>query len=1001
MPNKFTGPHPKFVIPSVLKYELTRPSLIEEIEQSADFTLLVLTAPIGFGKTTTLAQWARATRSRVAWLNLDSEDEDPSQLARSLSSSIKAAEPLLKLEKFETARGLQSPEASAFALAEDLNTSASNLRIIVDQAQHLGPEAAHWMELFCTNLAEGHQLILSGYTEPKLRLGRLITQGRVRAINPKHLEFSLEEAKVFLASHGYQGDPMEAYQWLEGWPAGLAMIAQEAHTKVPPEKLVDEMLDTLETPLQEVLPELSVLEVWSETEAESFGVSLPEGWLERVRDSGLPMTPLGGGVYRPHTLLLRALDARLCKRPARRKELHRQAALMAEQAGNSLTSIQHYLAAKCFDDARRLAEQVVARLEARSEFRLVRQVLEAFPKNQLSDKLQDALAVAYIYSGETQRTETLMQKLYANGIFQRRGYFSLGLVAARKGDTSQALGLFEQGLAQGGNDLLENRLRRNVAHSLVKLGLWERAIVEAERCVKWAAQAGDSLELAKSRRLLVWPLASQRRFEEAESTLLRALRVYQEEHLIFDQISVYNDLAELCRLTNRPQEALQHVERALALPGAEDSLNFQIIVETKADCYIWLNEFALARDNLLLALERNVLRYLAVEQRVLYKLAEVCCRLGDLEAAENWVLQARAVPLQPQDSTNGVVHFYEGIFHFFTGQLQGARKHFEAALARPLQRDRQARSHLYLAEIARLEGHLEHLHVQQLRQAIEQLGNAGVLAVDGAALGKTLEELLALGLPKKYFEMAQAGSLRVDATPTRLRMYLSTLGEFAVKIEGRPVAITHSKAREILVWLALNGKGSRGQIVDALWDGSDDYRHIDYFKISVRRLRSALASHPLVDFDPVPFEGGLYRLGDRLEVQVDVVELERLLALGSAEDLEMALKVYRGTFLPEVEAGWVELIRTRALDAALAAAASLGEMLAKDNPTQAAWAFQKLVELDPLAEASYIKLLRVLRRLGDHPRAKLVFHSLVRMLADEYGADPDPAVVREFGDLVE
>lgn len=105
--------------------------------------------------------------------------------------------------------------------------------------------------------------------------------------------------------------------------------------------------------------------------------------------------------------------------------------------------------------------------------------------------------------------------------------------------------------------------------------------------------------------------------------------------------------------------------------------------------------------------------------------------------------------------------------------------------------------------------------------------------------------------------------------------------------------------------------------------------------------------------------------------------------------------------MPEVEAGWVEPIRTRALDAALAAAASLGEMLAEDNPTQAAWAFQKLVELDPLAEASYIKLLRVLRRLGDHPRAKLVFRSLVRMLADEYGADPDPAVVREFGDLVE
>ncbi|WP_299430170.1 hypothetical protein [uncultured Meiothermus sp.] len=411
----------KFSIPQALRGELTRSSLIEEIERASDFTLLICSAPIGFGKTTTLAQWARATGSSVAWLTLDEDDANPSKLVRSLGSSIKTAEPLLSLERFEASLDHPVPEVSARALAEDLNDSASNLRMVVDQAQHLGLEATRWMEVFCAGLAEGHQLILSSYTEPKLRLGRMLVQGRVRTMSPEQLLFSPEETEAYLASCGHQGDPKKAHRQLNGWPAGLALVGLGVSPQTAPEKLIHEILNTLDAQLLEPLPELSVLEVWSETHAEDLGVLLPNGWLERLRDAGLPMVPVGDGVYRPHTILLQALDVRLRRRPARRRELYQLAASLAEHAGNPLSAIRHYLEARSFDDARRLAEQVIPELEVRWEFGLIRQVLEGYPEGRLSDELKWVLVNAYIELGEPKQGEILAQKLGTAGVSHRGG----------------------------------------------------------------------------------------------------------------------------------------------------------------------------------------------------------------------------------------------------------------------------------------------------------------------------------------------------------------------------------------------------------------------------------------------------------------------------------------------------------------------------------------------------------------------------------------------------
>src|SRR5262249_10817377 len=50
-------------------------------------SLISVVAPAGYGKTTLLAQWARAKQPRVAWVSADRGDNDPTVLLAGLAAA--------------------------------------------------------------------------------------------------------------------------------------------------------------------------------------------------------------------------------------------------------------------------------------------------------------------------------------------------------------------------------------------------------------------------------------------------------------------------------------------------------------------------------------------------------------------------------------------------------------------------------------------------------------------------------------------------------------------------------------------------------------------------------------------------------------------------------------------------------------------------------------------------------------------------------------------------
>ena len=66
----------KLYIPRLDSKLLTRTHLLELLDHAANRSLVLITAPAGWGKTTLVANWARRSERETGWISLDEGDND-------------------------------------------------------------------------------------------------------------------------------------------------------------------------------------------------------------------------------------------------------------------------------------------------------------------------------------------------------------------------------------------------------------------------------------------------------------------------------------------------------------------------------------------------------------------------------------------------------------------------------------------------------------------------------------------------------------------------------------------------------------------------------------------------------------------------------------------------------------------------------------------------------------------------------------------------------------
>jgi ATP/maltotriose-dependent transcriptional regulator MalT len=222
----------KIHLPSTRLNLVPRPRLREKILQGLRGPLTLVIAPAGFGKTTLVAACIVGCRMPVAWLSLDTADND---VARFLKYLIAALQELDSTIGGESARLLaapqqSSPEAILTCLINNLDVAQKEIILILDDYHFISSQTVHEQMAFllehCPNTLH---LVVATRSDPPLLLPRLRARNKTVELRSADLRFTEAEAAQFLNDvmglHLDSRSIAVLEERTEGWIAGLQMAA--------------------------------------------------------------------------------------------------------------------------------------------------------------------------------------------------------------------------------------------------------------------------------------------------------------------------------------------------------------------------------------------------------------------------------------------------------------------------------------------------------------------------------------------------------------------------------------------------------------------------------------------------------------------------------------------------------------------------------------------------------------------------------------------------------
>src|SRR5437588_5458158 len=427
----------KLYLPRLRPNVVFRPRLLERLNEGVHRKLTLISAPVGFGKTTLVSEWVEGIERPTAWLSLDEGDNDPTRFLTYLVAALQTIAATIGQGVLGVLQSPQPPppEAMLTALLNDITALSDQFVLVLDDYHVLEAKAVdHALTFLLEHLPPQMHLVIATREDPPLPLARLRARGHLTEVRAADLRFTPSEAAAFLnqvMGLDLSAEDIAALERrTEGWIAGLqlAALSLQGHQDVPAfirafagdhryivDYLVEEVLQRQPEPVRSFLLQTSILDRLNGSLCDAVtGQEEGNARLEALERGNFFVVPLDDRRhwYRYHHLFAEVLSAPLMAQPRDQvATLHRRASAWYEQHGSVADAIRHALAAEDFERAAGLVELAVPAMGRNRQEATVLGWLRALPDELVRARpvLSVHYAGALLLHGELEGVEARLR----------------------------------------------------------------------------------------------------------------------------------------------------------------------------------------------------------------------------------------------------------------------------------------------------------------------------------------------------------------------------------------------------------------------------------------------------------------------------------------------------------------------------------------------------------------------------------------------------------------
>ncbi len=334
------------------RHFLARRQVIRTIEKAIQaHPLTVVTAPMGYGKTTTARSLQPAAFRNTFYFAVPRGPLAPDYLWDALfekleSQALASAQDMRRLGFPDTPAGI----ARAIGF---LSTNVQSSLLIIDDYHHCtDPAFDTFLEALAQAMTPGLALVVFSRSKPGFNLDELRLKKVAAVFDQRLLAFSRSETEAYLANWGLSDADaaLEAWEYSEGWPAALWLYAQNWRNNgcSPPKEDVAALLEksvfaSYSAEEKRFLTRLSALDRFTPAEARKVTSDpLASNRLRRVLEKNAFLVhDRATGYYQFHSIFRDFLEGELSAMPARaRAQVYRRAAECHAERGELILALR-------------------------------------------------------------------------------------------------------------------------------------------------------------------------------------------------------------------------------------------------------------------------------------------------------------------------------------------------------------------------------------------------------------------------------------------------------------------------------------------------------------------------------------------------------------------------------------------------------------------------------------------------------------------------------------